>query len=303
MIRMTWLVLIVALLGQQVLAEEYQCTDPQAAPAGQEITYYEGFYFGANGCLYDPAYIDVNDVPPWVGPSGDSGARLFFVNGANPIIQREAGKLDLLAQRADLPVVGVFNTTSGEPFDLIGQFPTVGGAAERLAKVGLERLERGEDFHVRGGSDGTRVMRDGLQLLYEAALARSRSETEAQAWMGQLVRAESHGSVVKIWPDGPAYVHYVNVQDPVPSLAGVSAVGSHPGVRSVIALFSDRAVPFEAEVRELSPISEFHLEAHGFRIYNLYREPFESLYDKRRAFLKVTPVWLPRRDDIPRPAR
>ena len=172
-----------------------------------------------------------------------------------------------------------------------------------MADVGIARLERGEAFHVRGGSDGTRVLRDGLRLLREAVLERSRSEAEARTWMGRLTRAESHGSVVKSWPDGPAYVHYVNLQDPIPSLAGVTAIGSHPGLHSVIALFSDRAVPFEAEVRELSPISEFHLEAHGFRIYNLYREPFEMLYGKRRPFLEVTPVWLPRRDDIPRPTR
>ena len=291
-------------LLQPSWADDFDCQDARAAPLNNNTPYYEGFYVGESGCLYDPASINVEQVPPFLGPSGDTGRRLYFVNGANPERRRESSKLALLAEFADIPVVGIYNTFAGGQLEglIESARPQIRGASKQIAELALAAIDRKEIFHIRGGSHGTAVISDGMGLIRDALSERLRNRPEINRVMAEFLRVETHGSTVRSFPDGPQYIHYVNLLDPVPFTAGVMAVGNRPGRQAVIALFSDTIEAMEAWFMELPGFSQFLLQTHGFCAYTVYREPFDALYGEANQRRRATRIWLPQKTEtIQRP--
>lgn len=266
------------------------------APDGDE-TLFDGYFLGGDECFYDPAHTDAQSVPAFSHPSLRSERRrIYYVNGASATAAREAAKLRELATTHQLAVVGIYFSSTGRADALVNVNPNQSRsrAVDTLTKLIVQHLEKREIIQIRSGSAGTLVVADALQNVDALAKARTPDRSSARRWL-ELVRFESHGSIARDYPDGPQYVHYVNVRDPVPNTAGVASPGAHPGAHAMMAYFSDARSPIEAQLDVLPIPLQVFLSAHGFSVYNAYRRPFEDVYNTARSTsLSLGRVWLNR---------
>lgn len=256
---------------------QMNCTDPHAAPAGQPNAYYDGFFIGAQGCLYDPANTDIKNVPPMVGPKGDNGQRIWDVNGASTTPQNAAYQFLAIATSTDIPVVGIYDAASGKPGQLAQGYlnnhtPSVRSITAQVLAV-LDRQET-DTVLLRGGSEGTLLIDQALRVALQTLRKQGKNASQAMA----SLRVETHGSVVRNFPDGPRYVHYANLLDPISSTAGVLATGSHPGKSAVIVVFAAKTLPLEGEYEQLTKPFQILLSLHGEGNYLDHRVPFETAY-------------------------
>ena len=257
-----------------------ECADPSAAPSGLEAAAYGGFFLGANGCMYDPYQVDVNEVPPVVtNSSRPSNKRLFFVNGGSPKVEREFLMAQQLSEVSGIPVIGVFNTFPSR--NVVQSHKAI---VSTLTDLMIRSIERGEELHVRGGSIGPAMISAALVRAKLVLQRRTRRPGEADRMM-RLLKIETFGSIEPYFPNGPRYIHYVNRKDLIPKVIGVNSAVMEPGRSSVIALFDDEAPPIEADFEETTPDVYEDLSRHGFSVYNQNRLPFERLYELSRARL------------------
>jgi len=259
------------------------CTDPKAAPLGHWNFHYDGDYLGADGCPYDPRQTDWTDVPPIrVGPQR-SAEPLFYINGANHRVKWMLAENYVLARDLGRPVIGVYNGTLGGRFPdalLRGLFP--GRIVDTLTTLLWQHVSQGKSIEIRAYSQGTIEMSHALQAVRDR-LAQQYPAEQVDARMG-LIHFETAGSAIKSFPDGPRYVHYVNLHDPVPKAAGVLASGSHPGRGAIIACFAayDHD-PIENRYRWIDPLTQRFLAVHGFMVYRRHQRPFEEMDAHRQA--------------------
>jgi hypothetical protein len=262
------------------------CTDPTALPGGRWNAAYDGAWLGAQGCLYDPVQRSLDEVPAVRDPHSfvPGTAELIYVNGANHRVDWTLPELHLLAQQTGGPVIGVYNATEG------GRVPDAihdarQGAASppvaTLATAILQRLEAGTAIHLKANSQGAIHLRHALEQVRAALSARLAADDLAHSL--HHIRVETAGGAAAHWPDGPRYVHYVNLRDPVPKRAGVLSKGAHPGAGAVLATFSDFDTdPLEPKYRFVGPLSRRFVGVHGFGIYHRHRQPFDLLYAHSR---------------------
>ena len=267
---------------------ELHCTDVHAAPSGQSNYYYDGFFIGAGGCLYDPANTDIKDVPPLLGPLGDNGQRIWDVNGGETTPEEAAYQFSAIAISTDTPVIGIYNAASDSgklitsPQDIAKGYilrntPSIRSIATQL----LLALDRGETDTVllRGGSQGPVLMSRALQQVRQELAKRFHTQDEINQAMAAL-RVETHGSTARGFPDGPRYVHYINLLDPASQAFGVLAPGSHPGKHAVVVIFAATTSPLEAEFKELKTVDKVLLSLHGEGNYLDHRVAFDIAYDR-----------------------
>lgn len=269
------------------------CVDKKAATLGKWNFHYDGDYLGANGCPYDPRQTELAEVPPIkVGPQ-QGEEPFFYVNGANHRVKWALAENYVLAQDLGRPVIGIYNGTLGGRFPdalLRGLFP--GHVLNTLTELLWQHVSQDKPIHIRANSQGTIEMSQALQAVRDR-LMRQQPPERVDELMG-LIRFETAGSAIKYFPDGPRYVHYVNLKDPVPKAAGVLASGSHPGRGAVIACFNAYDEdPIENRYRWIDPLTQRFLAVHGFMVYRHYRRPFDELYthsrpDGRFSYLRIT---------------
>jgi hypothetical protein len=262
------------------------CTDPAALPGGRWNSDYDGAWLGAQGCLYDPVKRSLEEVPAVRDPRSfvPGTAELIYVNGANHRVEWTLPELHLLAQQTGGPVISVYNATEG------GRIPDAihdarQGAASppvaTLATAILQRLGSGGEIHLKANSQGAIHLRHALERVRASLSARLAADDVAHSL--HRIRVETAGGAAARWPDGPRYVHYVNLRDPVPKRAGVLSKGAHAGAGAVLATFSDfDADPLEPKYRFVGPLSRRFVGVHGFGIYHRHRQPFDLLYAHSR---------------------
>lgn len=237
---------------------------------------YSGFYVGGDACFYDPTGIRLGEVPPALGPSGDTGQRLIFVNGANPKIEREPEFLRLLAEARDLPAVGILNTqTSDDPFSA----PRIHGtsAVKTLESVMRDGLKHNREVLIRAGSAGASVVAIAIGRTKASWTVRHPRPYKLDKIL-RAIKVETFGGVNPFYPDGPSYVHYANLLDPNAQKFGVLNPLNKPGQGAVIAVFRDTMPPLEAPYEPLTEKDNHILSHHGFGVYNAHQMDFDRAY-------------------------
>lgn len=237
---------------------------------------YSGFYVGGDACFYDPRGIRLGEVPPAVGPSGNTGQRLIFVNGANPKVDREPILLHLLAQARDLPAVGVLNTQSSDALFSAPQ-PKGVSAVKTLESLMLEGMEQDHEVLIRAGSAGASVVAIAIGRTKASWTARHPRPYKLDKTL-RAIKVETFGGVNPFYPDGPSYVHYANLLDPNAQKFGVLNPLNKPGQGAVIAVFRDTAAPLEAPYEPLTEKDYRILSHHGFGVYNAHQMDFDRAY-------------------------
>lgn len=257
-------------------------------PDNADMLFYSGYYVGGDGCFYDPMSVDVKDVPPALGASGDNGKRIYFVNGANGMANREPYFLKLLAQKRDIPAIGVFNAQVSNNL-----FPpktdTGGSAVKTLKNLMLDGMSRKEGVLIRAGSAGSTVVMQ--------AFIKARAEwnlfhvVDAFAPIAMSrVKIETFGGIGLVYPDGPQYTHYANENDINAKEKGVLNPWIWPGKGAVIVVFNDQLYPpLESAFDNVDPDI---LSYHGFGVYNNNQADFELIYKNSPLILPYKKIQL-----------
>lgn len=191
---------------------------------------------------------------------------IIYVNGINTDRAAHCFTLNAIAAQTCGRVVGVYNATEGMAKDAIqtGQdrrlvkaaaggkgVPTQDGrnpAVDTMARQVGEALRNGETPEVWAHSQGGAV---SSLALFEAKQDRMIATGNPNPLDGMTVK--SFGSAAPRWTDGPAYEHYVHVNDATPATFGLGHSGgkdaANAGAGARVIRFSGdpKGGPFEAE--------------------------------------------------------
>ena len=280
--KMVWLILFSLIVSFQVSAGSGCLLREGISPgAFTRLPALEGFFLGRDSCLYDPASVSPDRVPAFRGAHAAPDMPLMFdVNGANGSPPAVARHIQELADTSQIAVIGILYYPTSATDPLVDALPltSAGPAVDTVQGVIETALQRGEPIHIRAGSAGTVVVREAIARVKESLMRRGHRPGHRDQLL-DLLRVETHGTVARDFPDGPRYIHYVNLFDPVPNSLGINSAGAHPGANAVLALFADRVRPIDIG---LSPESEKFLSVHGTGVYDRHRKPFDELYGVRR---------------------
>jgi hypothetical protein len=252
-------------------------TNVSLAPArsgNSPDTIYDGFFVGANGRTFPPT-TPLNQIPA-VNPS--DGRRpnetLIYINGINTTKEGQAASLQAIADRTGARVIGIHNATEGMITDLRqcitdkldkGRNPAV----DTLAETVYSEIKAGRSVHLMAHSQGGLITSRALNHVYQRLrIEDGLSKAQTERLLG-LVSVETFGAAAGHYPDGPRYVHYINRDDPVPSLFGLGwdmdrfNPTLHAGRGAVVHRFTDL---------HLNPIA-----SHSFEdVYLPRRVPFDQ---------------------------
>ncbi|MDY6944053.1 MAG: hypothetical protein SVU69_13710 [Pseudomonadota bacterium] len=273
------LLIFAAPAAAEVLCEHFD------SDAGALInTFYDGFLVGDDYCLFDADRVNPNEVPALIeGPPSAAKLRMYYVNGANARSDTFLTQLSEIRALHDVALVGVYNAAGLNLTERISpRRETLGDpAADTVVTVILDHLERDEPVHLHGFSEGASLIADAIAEVQRRLERRLR-------WPGavgrklSLIRVETSGGVAVRYPDGPEYVHYVNMMDPMVHLMGVLRPGAEPGANAVIVRFNDAVYPIETRFRKLPGPALALLHFHGFWAYQKNRQDFESMREHAR---------------------
>lgn len=187
---------------------------------------HDGKLLGAGGQTFPPgtALADIPGVTPRNNPNPST--TVLYVNGIQTNKEGQSNSLQAIADTTGAKVIGIHNATEGFVSDLAqcvkdkldkGTNPAV----DTMADTVYAELKAGRSVHVMGHSQGglilSRALNDVAQRLrLEDGL--SKADTEK---LLSRVSVETFGAAACRYPDGPAYVHYVNDKDKVPTLFGL----------------------------------------------------------------------------------
>ena len=189
-------------------------------------TVYDGVYVGANGQTFPPG-TPLNQVPA-VRPSDgrEPNETLIYINGINTTKDGQSASLQAIADRTGAQVIGIHNATEGMITDL-GQCITDkldrgrNPAVDTLADTIYSEINAGRTIHLVAHSQGGLITSRALNDVYQRMrIEDGLSRAQAERKLG-LVKVETFGGAAGHYPDGPQYVHYINRDDPVPSLFGL----------------------------------------------------------------------------------
>ncbi|MES1993656.1 MAG: hypothetical protein V4457_08745 [Pseudomonadota bacterium] len=239
-----------AVLAFQASAEP-DCLLPEGIHLGPlaRLRAMDGFFLGRDICLYDPALVSPERVPAFRGSRApENGPIMFYINGANGSPWVTSVNIAALVERSQIAVVGIFYyTTQLDAVDFTPRVPS-GPAVRTLKGVIDTSLARGEPLHIRADSAGTAVVSEAISHVSEDLKRYSRHHRDWRQPL-DLLRVETDGALVKSFPDGPRYVHYVNKRDLIPKL-GIDRSSAHPGSGAVMAVFSERELPSLTEIKQ-----------------------------------------------------
>lgn len=260
------------------------CLLPEGISVGPftNLVALEGFFLGQDRCLYDPASISPERVPAFRGSrASPDGPLMFYVNGANGSPPDVARNIQELAETSQIAVVGILYYPSTPTDPLVDALPKTpaGPAVDTLQDVINTSLQHREPIHIRAGSAGTMVVREAIARV-KRELTRHGRRPGSRDQPLDLLRVETHGTMARNFPDGPRYIHYVNLLDPIPNSLGINSPGAHPGAHAVLALFADRQAPIE---QGLTPAALSFLSVHGTGVYDPPRKCFNQLYAVERG--------------------
>jgi len=235
---------------------------------------HDGKLLGANGQTFPPgtALADIPGVTPRNNPNPNT--TVLYVNGIQTNLAGQSNSLQAIADTTGAKVIGIHNATEGFAADLAqcvkdkldkGTNPAVDTLADTL----YNEIKAGRNVHLMAHSQGGLISSRALGDVYNRLrIEDGMTQSQAQQAMGRI-NVETFGAAAMHYPDGPAYVHYVNRGDPVPGMFGLGPASDkwNPlvdgGKGSVVHHFNDF---------KLNPIA-----AHGFEsIYLQHRVPFDQ---------------------------
>lgn len=290
----TWMMVLCTGVIFQAAAAAPDCLRPEGISPGPftNLGTLEGFFLGEDRCLYDPASISPDRVPAFRGSRApENGPIMFYINGANGSPKEVSRNIQELADSSQIAVVGIlyYPNNSIDPLKDLLPKTSAGPATDTLQQVINTSLQQGEPVHIRAGSAGTVVVSEAIARVKRELTRHGRRPGDRDRNQPlDLMRVETHGTIARDFPDGPRYIHYVNLLDPVPNSLGINAAGAHPGAHAVLALFADRQTPNE---QNLSPAGVEFLSVHGTGAYDRHRKCFDELYGiKSGSFLPARRV-------------
>lgn len=285
-------IFLISAFAPFVLASAPDCDDPSAVAYGTPDVDMDGFFIGANGCLYDPDFVLSDDVPV-VGGEYDIGQDpLFVINGANTKSLHVDVRMRSIAMIKKRPVIGIFNSPYGNKLEESLKFiDSKNKAVMTVRSEAYRRVTNGRRFAVFGMSQSGFMVGRGLTGLSSDLFSAFPLRYLYRQKLLGLVDAETAGTIGLHYPDGPNYVHYVNKRDIIPFLAGVMAPGAQPGRGSVIATFYYQnencflgRLPLEEYPGEGADLSEDLRPIQGASVHSICsyaasRFPFKALRD------------------------
>ena len=213
-------------LGTDLLPANLTGFVNQARSERTPDTVYDGRFVGADRQTFpaDTPLAQIPAVEPRDGRTTDE--TLIYVNGINTTKDAQAASLQAIADRAGARVIGIHNSTEGIITDLgqcitdkldLGRNPPV----DTLADTVYNEIQAGREVHLMAHSQGGLITSRALTDVYQRLrIEDGLSRAEAEQRLG-LVKVETFGGAAGHYPDGPQYVHYINRDDPVPSLFGL----------------------------------------------------------------------------------
>ncbi|HEX2271129.1 MAG TPA: hypothetical protein VHH35_16410 [Pyrinomonadaceae bacterium] len=189
-------------------------------------TVHDGAFVGANGRTFAPN-TPLNQIPAVLPRNGQTtNETLIYINGINTTKDAQAASLQAIADRTGARVIGIHNSTEGMVTDLrqcitdkldLGRNPPV----DTLADTVYNEIQAGRSVHLMAHSQGALITSRALKDVYQRLrIEDGLSRAEAERRLGQ-VKVETFGGAAGHYQDGPQYVHYINRDDPVPSLFGL----------------------------------------------------------------------------------
>jgi hypothetical protein len=196
------------------------------APAVQPDTAYDGAFVGAGGRTFPPT-TPLNQIPAVRPSNGRQPAEtLIYVNGINTNRAGQSASLQAIANQTGAQVIGIHNATEGMIRDLEqcvtdkldqGNNPAV----DTLANTVYNEIKAGRSVHLLAHSQGGLIVSRALNDVSERLQREDGLSRAAAERMLGRVKVETFGGAAGHYPNGPQYVHYVNRDDPVPSLFGL----------------------------------------------------------------------------------
>ncbi|MBV1873710.1 MAG: hypothetical protein KUG80_02955 [Gammaproteobacteria bacterium] len=219
-------------------ASGIDCDDPNAVAIGTADLDMDGFYMGANHCLYDPELVSPDDILP-VSNQYNTGLEVIFaINGANTTSTENDIRLRSLAQTKQRPVIGIFNAPTWDNMkETLKLIDVKNNASVTLHKTALNNILADREFYGLGMSQSGFIVARGLRLLKADLHKRFPLNRKYRRTLLAKINIETVGAIGLTYPNGPNYVHYVNMRDRAPLTLGVMALGAHPGRGAVIGTF------------------------------------------------------------------
>ena len=245
-----WMMILCVVLTFQAAAEP-DCLLPEGIHLGPlvHLRKLDGYFLGRDVCLYDPSLVSPERVPAFRGSHApQNGPTLFYINGANGSPLVTSVNIAALVERSQISVVGIFYYTNQlDAADFTRYIPS-GPAVRTLKGVIDASLARREAIYIHADSAGTAVVSEAIGHVADDLKRNSRRHGD---WLQSLdlLHVETVGALVKSFPDGPRYVHYINRRDLIPKF-GIERPAAHPGAHAVMAYFSERDLPSPKELRQ-----------------------------------------------------
>ena len=218
-----------------------------APPARVSDRDFDGLFVGAGGRTYAPPtpLSEVEGVVPGDGRVPDG--TIVYVNGINTTKDGQLQSLQRIADRTGARVVGVHNATQGAVVDVIqsaGDTLDIGRnpAVDTLADTVYGEITAGRTIHLMAHSQGALITSRALTDVYRRLRVEDGLSRRGAERLLSRVEVETFGGAAGSYPDGPAYVHYVNRRDAVPGLFGLGPFANplvHPGRGAVVHRFSE----------------------------------------------------------------
>lgn len=166
--------------------------------------------------------------------AGEAARDILYVNGINTTAGTHCQTLNQIAQQTCGRLVGIYNATEGMAADALQTgkdrllvkaasmgkaIPSLDGrnpAVDTLTKTIEQELRDGKAPEIWAHSQGGAVT---ALALYQAKAERAIATGSENPLAGMIVK--SLGAAAPKWPDGPAYEHYLHVNDATPTLFGL----------------------------------------------------------------------------------
>jgi hypothetical protein len=243
---------------QQNLAARLGRIQPALSPLpeGKPDQFYDGTFVGAFGRAY-PASTPIDQIPPVTPRDGRApNGKIVFVNGIQTPKDTQAQSLQSIADKTGAAVIGIHNSTEGllSPGGFVSDVLQVlkdkadlgrNPAVDTLAAAIYDAAKKGEPLSVMAHSQGALIASRAVGAAYNRLRIEDGLSASAARKRLNTIQIETFGGAARSYPDGPQYVHYVNVADAVPMTLGlgVGIAGLdptfRPGSGAVIHRFTD----------------------------------------------------------------
>lgn len=190
---------------------------------------FDGLLVGADGQTYPPG-TNLQDIPPILPDNGKTPTNetLIFVNGVANNLGEQVESMQRLANDSGARVLGIHNATERgrDGWQALGDKLGIGrnAASRSLEDLVYREIKAGRTVQVLGHSQGAAIVARALTDVKERLMDDDNMSRRSAERLLSRVKVETFGGVAARYPDGPQYVHYINMAD------GANIVGLGPAV-------------------------------------------------------------------------